>query len=567
MQLVCPGCLAANCVARERPAEAPVCAKCQAELLAPQSMALDVVTCERDVDKGDLPMLVDLRGRALSAVPGDGADTGCGRASGPTFRPPIAGLARPVPRGAARAGGAMKRAALVGLFLMSGSAGAAGLGVADAWQAAVQHDPQYEAARAQWEAGKTHAAQGRALWMPTLAVQGSAGRADQQSQTSGAAFSAPGFGSTNGVDFQTSVNNGTATQWAFVAEQPVYDPGRMADFTTQKNTAAMADAQCQQAKQDLLLRTARTYFAVLNARAQLVALRRLHAAAEQARATAQGRYESGDIPATDMREAQASADAIGVQELDAQTAVTLTEAAFTDLTGLEPVALKDLPESEPAEMPAPDTLEAWTQKALAGNPQLAIQRLAVATASAQVERYGVLGSPKLSVVARVGHERLQGDGDFGAADITTREASIALQATIPLFTGGMRSAQRHEAKALEHKAGADLDAADQQVRQQTRAAWLGLTTAAARVRALQRLHGSAQDRLGATRLGVEVGDRTALELLNAQADFLRSSTDFQKAQSEWLLADLQLGAVAGALSEADLERVDHHLIDHRADSE
>ena len=460
----------------------------------------------------------------------------------------------------------MKRAVLIGLFLASGSAGAAGVGVADAWQAAMQRDPQFEAARAQWEAGRTHAAQGRALWMPTLAVQGSAGRADQRSQTSGAAFSAPGFGSTHGVDFQTSVNGGTSRQWAFVAEQPLYDPARMADFTAQKNTAAVADAQFQQARQDLLLRTARAYFAVLNARTELVALRRLHAAAEQARATAQGRYESGDIPATDMREAQASADAIGVQELDAQTAVTLSEAVFTDLTGLEPVALKELPESEPTELPAPDSLDAWTQKALAGSSQLAMQRLAVASASAQVDRYGMLASPTLSVVARLGRESLRGSGDFGAADITGRQASIALQASIPLFTGGMRSAQRHEAKLLQHKAGADLDVANQQVRQQTRAAWLGVTTAAARVRALQRLHGSTQDRLGATRLGVEIGDRTALELLNAQVDFLRSGTDFQQAQSDWLLAELQLGAVAGVLTEADLERIDRHLVDSNPES-
>jgi outer membrane protein len=416
----------------------------------------------------------------------------------------------------------MKRAALIGLLLIAGSAGAAGLGVADAWQAAMQHDPQFESARAQWDAGKTHAAQGRALWLPTLAVQGSTGRADQQSLTSGASFSAPGFGSTNGVDFQTSIDNGKSRQWAFVAEQVLFDPGRMADFTAHKNVAAIAEAQFQQARQDLLLRTTRAYFAVLNARSQLVALRRLRAAAERARATAKGRYDSGDIPATDMREAQASADAIGVQELDAQAAVTLSEAAFTDLTGLDPVALKDLPESEPTELPAPESLDAWTQRALAGNPQLAMQRLAVATASAQVERYGLLASPNLKLVARVGRESLRGIGDFGAAEITGRQASIALQASIPLFTGGMRSAQRDEAKALVAKAGADLETAQQQVRQQTRAAWMGLTTAAARVRALQRLRGSTQDRLGATRLGVEVGDRTALELLNAQADFLRS---------------------------------------------
>ena len=460
----------------------------------------------------------------------------------------------------------MTRAALVALCLYAGNAGAADFGVRDAWQAAVQHDPTFEAARAQWEAGHTHAAQGRALWMPTVAAQGSAGRADQQSRTSGAAFSAPGFGSTNGVDFQTSVNNGTSQQWALVAEQPLYDPDRMADYTAQKDTAAVADAQFQQAKQELLLRTARAYFAVLAARTQLVALRTLQAAAERARATAQARYESGDIPATDMHEAQASADQIGVKELDAQTALTLSEAAFSDLTGMEPLALKDLPENEPAELPSPDTLEVWTQRALAGNPQLAIQRLAVATASAQVRRYGLLNSPKVSVVAQLGSDSLRGNGDFGAADITDRRSSISLQASVPLFTGGMRSAQRHEAKALEHKADAELDAADQQVRQQTRAAWLGLTTAAARVRALQRLRGSTQDRLGATQLGVEIGDRTALELLNAEADFLRSGIDFQNAQSEWLLSELQLQAVAGALSEADLERVDRHLVEHRPEA-
>lgn len=460
----------------------------------------------------------------------------------------------------------MRRAVLLGFLITAGSAEAAGLAVTDAWRAAMQHDPQFEAARAQWEAGKTHADQGRALWMPTLAVQASTGRADQQSQTSGAAFSAPGFGSTNGVDFQTSVNHGTSRQWAFVAEQPLYDAGRMADSTAQKNAAAMADVQFRQARQDLLLRTAKVYFDVLNARAQLVALRRLRAAAEQARTVAQGRYESGDIPATDMREAQAGADAIGVQELDAQMAVTLSEATFTDLTGLDPVALKDLPDNEPADVPGIDSLDAWTRKALSGNPYLAMQRLAVETASAQVERYAMLASPKLSAVARLGRESLQGNGDFGAADITGRQASIGLQVSVPLFTGGMRSAQRHEARALQHKAGADLDAVDQQVRQQTRAAWLGVTTAAARVRALQHLHGSTQDRLGATRLGVEIGDRTALELLTAEADFLRSGTEFQKAQSEWLLADLQLQAVAGALSEADLERLDHHLVEHRSES-
>jgi outer membrane protein len=461
---------------------------------------------------------------------------------------------------------AVKLASLLALLTYTASAGAAGIRVTDAWQAAMRHDPAFEAAQAQHEAGQTHVMQARALWLPTLSAQGSAGFGDQETHSAGAAFSAPGFGSTNGVDFRTSVTGGTAHEWAFVAEQPLFDAGRKAGVTEQKNVAAMADARFEQARQDLLLRTARAYFAVLNSRAQFDALRHLHAAAERARATASARYESGDIPATDMREAQASADAIGVQQLDAQAAVVLSEAAFTDLTGLDAVALRALPESEPVETPSTEALEAWTQRALAGSQQLALQRLVVNSAAAQVERYQAQIAPTVSLVAQLGRESLRGSGDFGAADVTGRQASIALQASIPLFTGGLRSAQRHEARALARKANADLAVTDQQVRQQVRAAWLGLDTAAARVRALQRLHASTQERLGATRLGVEIGDRTALELLDAEADFLRSGTDFQKAQTDWLLADLQLQAVAGALTAADLERVDRHLVDRSTES-
>jgi outer membrane protein len=458
----------------------------------------------------------------------------------------------------------MKIAPLIGLLIYTASAGAAGVGVADAWQAAMDHDPAFAAARAQREAGQTHVAQARALWLPTLSAQGRAGRGDQETHTSGAAFSAPGFGSTNGVDFQTSVTGGNSRQWAIVAEQPLFDASRKAGFTEQKNVAAMAEVQFEQARQDLLLRTARTYLAVLNSRARLDALLRLRAAAERARATAQARYESGDIAATDMREAQASADAIGVQQLDAQAAVLLSEAAFNQLTGLDAVALKGFPDSEPALTPPTDTLEAWTERALADSRQLALQRLAAGTASAQVNRYAPWSSPKVSVIAQTGRETLRGSGDFGTSGITSHQSVIALQATVPLFTGGMRSAQRAEARALERKAHAEVDLTEQQVRQQVRAAWLGLTTAAARVRALQKLRGSTQERLGATRLGVEIGDRTALELLDAESGFLRAGTDFHQAQADWLLANLELQALAGKLSEEDLQRIDSHLVDAAA---
>lgn len=453
----------------------------------------------------------------------------------------------------------MKHVIVATLLLAPAAALAGGISVMDTWRAATAHDPKIAAAQAQRDAGRARGSEGRALWMPTLSATGGIARSDLNSRTQGAFFSAPGFGSTNGVYFQTSVSGGTATRWTFIAEQPLFDAARRANSTAHKDSARIAEAQYRAAEQDLMLRSAHAYFDVLNARAQLQTLVRLHASAEQTRAEMLARYEAGDIPVTDMREAQANADSITVQELDARSAVTLTEASFADLTGLDATDLGVLPEAATADMPAPDPLASWMQRATSASPLLAIQHLAVSAASAQVHRYEAFNSPSVSLVAQVGQDAVHGNGDFGATDITGRQASIGVQASIPLFTGGMRSAQRHEARALEHQAEAELDGADQQVRQQTRSAWLSLTTAAARVQALQHLRASAASRRDATRLGAEIGGRTALDLLSAEADYQRSGTDFQRAQSDWFLAGLQLKAVAGELSAADLEQIDDRL--------
>ena len=130
----------------------------------------------------------------------------------------------------------------------------------------------------------------------------------------------------------------------------------------------MSEAQFQAAGQDLMLRSSKAYFDVLNARAQLQSLVRLRASVEKARLESQARYDDGDMPVTDMREAQANADTIDVQELDARSAVTLSEAAFTDLTGLDATDLVGLTDAATAEMPAPEPLASWTQRAVSRQP-------------------------------------------------------------------------------------------------------------------------------------------------------------------------------------------------------
>jgi outer membrane protein len=239
--------------------------------------------------------------------------------------------------------------------------------------------------------------------------------------------------------------------------------------------------------------------------------------------------------------------------------VTLSEAVFADLTGLDATDLGELTEAATTELPVAEALDIWIQRALNSSPLSMQRELALGTARAEIGRFNILTTPRVSLLAQLGGDSLSGNGSFGAADVASRQGSIIVQASLPLFTGGMRTAQRHEAQPLAHQAEAELDGASQLVRQQARAAWLALTSAAARVQALQRLRLSAAGRLDATRLGAEIGDRNTIELLNAEADFQRSESDSQRAQTDWLLGSLHLKAIAGALRESDLVLIDLRL--------
>ncbi len=57
--VVCPACGAVNRVASGRLAEGPVCGKCKGVLLPGQPLHLDAAGLDRQLAKGELPLLVD----------------------------------------------------------------------------------------------------------------------------------------------------------------------------------------------------------------------------------------------------------------------------------------------------------------------------------------------------------------------------------------------------------------------------------------------------------------------------------------------------------------------------
>ena len=89
-----------------------------------------------------------------------------------------------------------------------------------------------------------------------------AGKMSSNTRASGAQFAAPGFAQTNGVAFNTSINEGNASNWAVSERQPLLSGERLAQSRQLELAAELADVQWQAARQALMLRTVERYFDV-----------------------------------------------------------------------------------------------------------------------------------------------------------------------------------------------------------------------------------------------------------------------------------------------------------------
>lgn len=451
------------------------------------------------------------------------------------------------------------KAALSAAWLAALAVPAGATDLMDAWRAAQRNDLDYAASRAAREAGATRRIQAGALWRPTIVLSGAAAVAGGDTTTTGAQFSAPGLGTSQDVAFNTSVNRGALGRVALSANLPLYSRERDAQSRQLALSADVADIEWQDAQQALMLNTAQRYFDVVLASESLRVLIQQQTAVGRALTETQDRFRLGDVPVTDTHEAAARSQAIAAQRLALETDLQVKQAAFADATGLQPAAAQLLFPTRDAAPADSQGLEVWLAEAAAHNPRLLMQIKAVEVARQEAAKSDAALSPSVDLVAQVTRERLNGSGDFGSASNGSSNRMIGVQLSVPLYTGGMREARETEALRGIDKAQAQADRARQQVAQQARSAWLGLTVGAGRVAALSQALASSRSRLDATRLGRQVGDRTTLDLLNAENDAASAELTLLQARIELLMNRLRLAAVAGRLDEAWLQSVNASL--------
>lgn len=446
-------------------------------------------------------------------------------------------------------------ALLLGLFMVFAKPAAA-LDLLQAWQAASQHDPELAAAHAAFDAGQTRREQANSLWRPNIHLSATAGVAHNETQTRGAQFAAPGMGTSPDVSFDTSVRHGTMTEYAITAKQPLYDPKRKAQSQQLKLSADMATTDWDAARQQLILRTAEHYFNVLIAEESLDLLRQQQTALQRMQDQTRVRFDSGDAPIIDVHEADARIQAVQAQVLLAEVDLQIQQEAFKNLTGLSALGIAKLRlDNKVLETAAEGSVDSWLERAAQFNLGLQKQGLAQSVAQEEANKHKPSSAPALDLVGSAGRTRLQGSGKYGDGYNNSNNWMVGVQLSIPLYTGGYRSARYQEALHQRDQARLEGRAARLKVEQMTRAAWLSLSTGQRRINALRLALVASKSRLDATHLGLSVGDRTVLDLLDAENAVTQSSLALVQTMANLALDRLRLESAAGALNEASLQPI------------
>lgn len=413
------------------------------------------------------------------------------------------------------------------------------------YQDALAHDAQYAAAQAALQAGREKLPQGRAGLLPSIALSANSAwnETDITRQVAGA----------SAVPFNYNTNG-----WSLSLTQPLFRWQNWVTYQQSELSVALAEAQFEAARMDLVLRSAQAYFDVLLAEHTLTTAQAQKAAIGEQLAAAKKNFEVGTATITDTHEAQARLDLTEAQLIVAVNALEVAKFTLQTLTGTSAEGLKPWRRQVTLSTPQPADMNAWVTLAESDATSVRIAQASHEIAQREVGKQRAGHYPTLDLVASRGHNAL-GYSATTQSGLETESTAIGLQLSPPIFSGGTVSSKQREASALQNKASADLDAAKRGAALSARQAWLGVSSGLQQVRAYEAALTSSQSALASNQLGYEVGTRINIDVLNAQSQLYDTTQKLARARFDSLMALLRLKQAVGKLNEDDIVALNAHL--------
>ncbi|KAF1690008.1 TolC family outer membrane protein [Pseudoxanthomonas koreensis] len=428
-------------------------------------------------------------------------------------------------------------AALASGSFASGAAQAADL--LQTYEMARNGDPQLAIAESNTLFDKEGAVQARAALLPQLSGDATL----RKSRTE--------------YDGVSGTFTGTSRSYGVNASQTLFNWSQFSSLRAQNALSQAADFNLDAANDDLMVRTAAAYFDVLVAIESLAAAEANEAAGKRGFDYADKRLEVGLAPITDVHEARAQYDDARANTILVRNALEDRYQALAELTGQPVRNLRALPADYRPELPAHDDAEGWVARAVDSNPALNATRLQVDAAEASVQTARGGHYPTLSLGGGWGKDAAWGDGVGGGGGSTgdSTGTTIGLTLSVPIFSGGATQSRVRQALSQRDVAQDQYEAQRRALDRNTRNLYQSLVAGVSEVEARRLAVVSAQSAFDASQVGLEVGTRTVLDVVQNQRTLFQAQVEYATARYNFLLNRLLLTQATGELGIDQLRTV------------
>ena len=266
---------------------------------------------------------------------------------------------------------------------------------------------------------------------------------------------------------------------------------------------------------------------------------------EQLRQT-RDRFKVGEVTRTDVAQSEANLAKAQTESFTAQSNLQTSIANFRQVIGVDPTKLEP---AKPVDGLLPKSLNEAISMSQVEHP--AIQALLHGVDAAQVQVKLVEGElyPTVGITASFAHRWDAQPSAPGSQTITT---SIVGQISVPIYEGGEVYARTRKAKETLGQQRLQTDLQRDKVRAAVVSSWGLVQNSKQAIQSTSAAVKAAEVALNGVREEAKVGQRTTLDVLNAQQVLLNARVTLVTAQRDRVVFSYQLLSAIGRLSAARL---------------
>ncbi len=456
----------------------------------------------------------------------------------------------------------MKRNFFIFVFLFISSLTAHAADLLEVYQQAQSSDPIFQQAIAQRFATKEGVPISLSAILPNIVF--TATPSVTRSGFAGTYFSTTS--SVTGGSISPRNNTQRAYTVALTATQTVFNFAQFSAVAAQIATSKSADATLNAALQNLMIRVASAYFAVLNDEENLAYSNASKIAYAQQLDQVKQQYNVGLKTLTDVYTAQASYDSAVANYIAAETTLSNDRENLRVITGIYYPHLLKLSEKFPLITPQPLDVDQWVNIALMQNWAIKASQYGMNAALQTVRQQFAGHLPTVNVQATLDRQysnNMNGYTTFNqrSGPGTETDKILTLNINVPIFSGGGVTAQTNQATYQYQIAQQQLEQTIRNTTNTTRQSYSNIVSGISKITADKQAVKSALSALQGMEASYRVGTETLVNVLDQQQKVFQAQTQYAADRYAFVNNILALKQAAGTLSFDDLKAINGWLID------